>query len=75
MTSKTPSIPQAQAAEIRRLAHDLSNALEIVVQASFLLNTVVAGEAAQQWMKLLDQGVQQAAKINVQLRDYIIAHS
>ena len=38
MTSKAPSIPPEHAREIRRLSHDLSNALEIIVQANYLLN-------------------------------------
>ena len=32
-------LPEDLALEIRRLAHDLSNALEIVVQTGYLLST------------------------------------
>lgn len=72
--SQSHSIPQEQAEEIRRLAHDLSNALEIIVQANYLLGTVPLDAGAQQWTKLLDQGVRQAAEINRNLREYIRAH-
>lgn len=65
------SIPQEQAAEIRRLAHDLSNALEIIVQANYLLSTAPLSEEVKQWTKVLDQGVRQAANINRSLREYI----
>jgi hypothetical protein len=34
MTQNLHSIPTEQAKEIRRLSHDLSNALEIIVQAN-----------------------------------------
>jgi hypothetical protein len=68
-------IPEEQAKEIRRLAHDLSNALEIVLQTSFLLGTVPLDEDAKKWHTMLDNGVQQAAEINKKLREYIRAHS
>ena len=69
------AIPQEQALEIRRLAHDLSNALEIIVQANYLLGTAAIDVTAKEWQKLLDQGVQQAAAINRDLREYIRANS
>jgi hypothetical protein len=72
-TSQT--IPQEQALEIRRLAHDLSNALEIIVQANYLLGTALIDATAKEWQKLLDQGVQQAASINRDLREYIRVNS
>ena len=75
MTPNTPSIPAEQAKEIRRLAHDLSNALEIIVQANYLLGAVAQDEGAKQWVQLLDSGVAQAAEINRSLREYIVAHS
>jgi hypothetical protein len=75
MTQSAPSIPAEQAKEIRRLSHDLSNALEIIVQANYLLGAMSTDEAAKQWVKLLDNGVQQAAEINRSLRDYVVANS
>jgi hypothetical protein len=74
MTQNVP-IPPEQAKEIRRLAHDLSNALEIIVQANYLLNSVAHDESAKQWIQLLDSGVLQAANINRSLREYIVANS
>ena len=68
-------IPESQAKEMRRLSHDLSNALEIVLQTSFLLGTVPLDEDAQKWRAMLDSGVQQAAEINRQLREYIRGNS
>jgi hypothetical protein len=74
-TPKEPSIPAEQAKEIRRMAHDLSNALEIIVQANYLLGAMAHDEAAKQWIQLLDNGVVQAANINRSLREYIVEHS
>jgi hypothetical protein len=75
MTTKPSSIPAEQAQEIRRLSHDLSNALEIIVQANYLLGAMSHDESAKEWVKLLDNGVVQAAGINRSLREYIVANS
>ncbi|GGH07355.1 hypothetical protein [Silvibacterium dinghuense] len=66
-----PPIPLEQAQQIRAYAHDLSNALEIILQTSYLLGTLELGEQGQHWRKLLDDGVQQAARVNRNLREYI----
>lgn len=54
---------------IRELAHDLSNALEIIMQSSFLLGTLDLGENGRQWHQLLDGGIERATAINRQLRE------
>ena len=69
------TIPEDLAVEVRRLAHDLSNALEIIVQTSYLLSTVELKEPASDWLRMLDSGVQKALDINLALRSYIKAHS
>ena len=58
---------------IRELAHDLSNALEIIMQSSFLLSTLDLGENGRQWHQLLDSGVEKATTINRQLREALRA--
>ena len=75
MTPNPPAIPAEQAKEIRRLSHDLSNALEIIVQANYLLGATSHDESAKQWIQLLENGVLQAADINRHLRDYVVANS
>jgi hypothetical protein len=68
-------IPEDLALEIRRLAHDLSNALEIIVQTSYLLNMAELKEPANEWLKMLDSGVSKALDLNLQLREYIKLHT
>jgi len=68
-------IPDELALEIRKLAHDLSNALEIIVQTSYLLSTVELKEPATDWLGMLDSGVQKALDINLSLRTCIKAHT
>ncbi len=68
------TIPEELALEIRRLAHDLSNALEIIVQTSYLLSTAELKEPASAWLGMLDSGVVKALDINQSLRAYIKNH-
>ena len=68
-------IPEDLALEVRRLAHDLSNALEIIVQTSYLLSTVELKEPASDWLRMLESGVQKALDINVSLRNYVKSHT
>ena len=68
-------IPDELAIEIRKMAHDLSNALEIIVQTSFLLSTAELKAPASDWLKMLDGGVAKALDINLALRNYIKAHT
>ena len=71
----THGIPEEQALEIRRLAHDLSNALEIVVQTSYLLSMAELKDPAAEWLRMLDSGVNKALESNKQLREYIKLHT
>ena len=65
------AIPEDHALEIRKLAHDLSNALEIIVQTSYLLGTADLKTPASDWLRMLDNGTQKALEINLALRNYI----
>jgi hypothetical protein len=69
------SIPEELAIEIRGMAHDLSNALEIIVQTSYLLSTAELKEPASNWLGMLDSGVAKALDINQALRTYIKDHT
>jgi hypothetical protein len=68
-------IPEELALEIRKLAHDLSNALEVIVQTSYLLGTVELKEPGSDWLRMLDTGVRKALDINLALRSYIKSHT
>jgi hypothetical protein len=76
-TSSAPAqqIPEELALEIRRMAHDLSNALEIIVQTSYLLSMADLKEPATDWLRMLDSGVTKALDLNIQLRGYIKQHT
>ena len=69
------TIPEDIAVEIRRMAHELSNALEIIVQTSYLLGTTEMQEPASNWLRMMDGGVRKAMDINLALRSYVKNHS
>ena len=68
-------IPGLHAAEIRRLVHNLSNALEIIVQTQYLLKMGKPDETTLQWLGMMDNGVRQAAEISTELRRYVTDHA
>jgi hypothetical protein len=68
-------IPEDISVEMRRIAHDLSNALEVIVQTSYLLGTADLKEPASEWLRMLDGGVEKAMKLNQALRSYIKEHT
>ena len=68
-------LPPKLATEIRKLSHDLSNALEIVVQTSYLLGTVELTEPAAEWLRMLEEGVAKALDLNNALRTTVRQHS
>jgi len=73
--SVAEEIPENVAIEIRKLAHELSNALEVIVQTTYLLGTVELKEPGSEWLRMLDNGVRRALDINLFLRTYIKDHS
>jgi hypothetical protein len=74
-TASTAQIPEELALEVRRLAHELSNALEIIVQTSYLLSMAELKEPASDWLRMLDSGVHKALDTNLKLREYIKANT
>ncbi len=62
-------------AKLRVLAHDLSNSIENVMQASYLLAQSEPEEANQKWLKMIDTAAQEAAKINREIREILRSQS
>ena len=73
--SDLEKIPEELSVEMRRIAHDLSNALEVIIQTSYLLSTTEMKEPASDWLRMLDDGVQKAMSLNLALRNYIKEHT
>jgi len=69
------NIPLELAKQLRMLAHDLSNALETIVQATYLLSQAEPPENIRRWVELIDQSSQEAVRLNRQLREILRSQS
>jgi signal transduction histidine kinase len=79
MTGKRTIKPRVDASKeitrLRALAHDLSNSLEAILQATYLLDKAKLPADSKRWVKLIDSSSQEAARINREIRDLLRALS
>jgi hypothetical protein len=75
MENTADKIPVEIAKELRTLAHDLSNALETIVQATYLISQAGPPESSRRWVELIDQASQDAVRINHKLRQVLRAQN
>ncbi|PYV52553.1 MAG: hypothetical protein DMG92_00550 [Acidobacteria bacterium] len=59
---------QKDVEQLRALAHDLSNSLEAIMQASYLLGQVKLEGDSKRWAQLLEASSDEAARINREMR-------
>ena len=71
MGNASDKIPAELAKELRLLAHDLSNALETIVQATYLVSQTGPPENLRRWVEMIDQASRDAVKINNKLRQLL----
>lgn len=71
----TAKIPAETNAKLRALAHDLSNSIETVLQASYLLAQMKLEGEAKRWTELVDKAGRDCARINREIRDILRANS
>jgi len=71
MSDASDKIPAELARELRALAHDLSNALETIVQATYLISQSGPPENTRRWVELIGQASQEAVRINQKLRQIL----
>jgi hypothetical protein len=75
MADTKNKIPRETAKELLGLAHDLSNALETILQASYLVSKSELPENSRRWVEMIDQASQEAIRINRKLRDLLHSQS
>ena len=72
MAAKRPlkSKPEApdEVTHLRALAHDLSNALEAILQASYLLRRCKLEDDSTRWAEVIESSSHEAARINREIR-------
>ena len=67
-SSRVNNHKPAEIAQMRTLAHDLSNALEAILQASYLLGQSKLDDDPKRWAQLIDSSSQDAARLNREIR-------
>jgi len=71
----TGKMPPEVNAKLRALAHDLSNSIETVMQASYLLAQAKLEGDSKRWLELIDNAIRQAAGINREIREILRSQS
>ena len=61
--------------KLRTLAHDLSNSIETIMQASYLLAQAKLDDNNRKWLDLIDKAAQDAARINREIREVLRSNS
>jgi hypothetical protein len=56
---------------LRSLAHDLSNSLEAILQAAYLLGQAQLDANSKKFTQLIDIAAQDAARINREIREIL----
>ncbi len=60
---------------LRTLAHDLSNSIETIMQAGYLLGQSPLDEPTKKWVSLIDTAARDAARINREIREILRTQS
>ncbi|MBV8207532.1 MAG: hypothetical protein JO041_12120 [Acidobacteria bacterium] len=74
-TEPVSKISPELSAKLRALAHDLSNSIETIMQASYLLAQANLDETSKRWVGLIDSATRDAARINREIRDLLRSNS
>ena len=57
--------------KLRTLSHDLSNYIETIMQASYLLAQAELDDKNKKWLELIDKASQDAARVNREIREIL----
>ena len=71
----TAKIPAEVSQKLRSLAHDLSNSIETIMQASYLLAQAKLDDNSKRWVELIDKASREAARINREIRELLRSES
>jgi hypothetical protein len=67
----TPKLPHELVSRLRTLAHDLSNSIETIMQASYLLRELNLEPPGKTWITLIEDAAQDAAHVNREIREVL----
>ncbi len=74
-TEENKKLKAETVTQLRTLSHDLSNYIETIMQASYLLAQAKLDDTNQKWLSLIDKASQDAARINREIREILRAQS
>ena len=65
------NLPDEVRKQLRRLCHDLSNSLETILQASYLLGKAELEPESKRWVEFIDKASRDAAQVNREIREIL----
>ena len=65
----SPKLPEDVRGRLRALTHDLSNAVEVILQAAYLLREANLDVDSKKWTDLIEKAADDAARINREIRE------
>jgi nitrogen-specific signal transduction histidine kinase len=74
-TEDPRQLPEDVVARLRGLAHDLSNSLETILQAAYLLSQAQLDAKSKKWAHMIDSAAQDAARVNREIREILRSQS
>jgi hypothetical protein len=75
VTDENKNLQNETVTKLRSLAHDLSNYIETVMQASYLLAQADLDENNKKWLGLIEKASQDAARVNREIREILRSQS
>lgn len=69
--TNSQKLPPDATSQLRELVHDLSNSIETIMQASYLLGQLEMPSHGKKWVELVAEAAQDAANINRRLREVL----
>ena len=75
VTEESKKLQNETVTKLRALSHDLSNYIETIMQASYLLAQAKLDDNGKKWLELVDKASQDAARVNREIREILRAQS
>jgi signal transduction histidine kinase len=74
-TEESKNLQNDTVTKLRALSHDLSNYIETIMQASYLLAQAKLDDHNQKWLEMVDKASQDAARVNREIREILRGQS
>ena len=74
-TEESKKLQNETVTKLRALSHDLSNYIETIMQASYLLAQANLDDTNKKWLEMVDKASQDAARVNREIREILRSQS